>query len=103
MSKKDSSADLSPQEDYTAKLQKLKEGLDKANNLRIQAETRLEELSKQEKELIQQIKSYGVEPDELDNYIERLQEEIESLISEIEQTIPWDLIKSSAPLSEREE
>lgn len=89
--------------DYIAKLQKLKEGLDRANNLRIQAETRLEELSKQEKDLVEQIRAYGVEPDQLDEYIEKLQREIELLIDKIEQLIPWDLIKSSAPLPEGEE
>lgn len=90
------------EEEYTARLQKLKEGLERANNLRIQAETRLEELSKQEKELVEQIKAYGVEPEQLDDYIANLQQEIETLIDKIENLIPWDLIRSSDPLPEGE-
>ncbi|MEW5953670.1 MAG: hypothetical protein AB1815_08020 [Bacillota bacterium] len=78
---------------YSEKLKHLKDGLDRANNLRIQAETRLEELSRQEKEIIEQIRALGVEPEHLDEEIERLEKEIKALFLEIEEIIPWELIE----------
>lgn len=87
--------------EYAARLQQLKDALDRANSLRIQAETRLEELSKQEKELVAEIRTYGIEPSELDEHIQKLQQDIESLIGEIEAIIPWELIRSSGNLPER--
>lgn len=77
---------------YGEKLRQLKNGLERANNLRIQAETRLEELSRQEKEIVEQIRALGVEPDRLEEELARLEEEITTLIGEIESIIPWDLL-----------
>lgn len=78
------------------KLKLLKDGLERANNLRIQAETRLEELSRQEKEIIEQIRALGVEPDRLEEELARLEGEITALIVEIEALIPWDLLEEGS-------
>lgn len=79
-------------ENYEAKINELKAGLDKANDLRIQAKTRLEELAKQEQEIISQLAELGVKPEELDHEIASLEEQIKNLVAEIESLIPWDLI-----------
>lgn len=89
MTKQQSRSNSDP---YGEKLQLLKDGLERANNLRIQAETRLEELYRQEKEIIEQIRALGVEPDQLEEELARLEEEITTLIEEIESIIPWDLL-----------
>ena len=86
---------------YSEKLKHLKEGLDRANNLRIQAETRLEELDRQEKEIIEQIRALGVEPELLDEEINRLEKEIKRLIGEIEEIIPWELLEQGNPGKDR--
>jgi len=86
-------------ENYESKINELKAGLDKANDLRIQAKTRLEELAKQEQEIIAQLEELGVKPEELDREIASLEERIKNLVAEIESLIPWDLI--DAPAEER--
>ena len=80
---------------YGDKLKLLKVGLEQANNLSIQAETRLEELSRQEKEIIEQIRALGVEPDRLEEELALLEGEITALIGEIEELIPWGLLEEA--------
>ncbi|OAT85753.1 hypothetical protein [Desulfotomaculum copahuensis] len=88
-------------EDYEAKINELKAGLDKANDLRIQAKTRLEELAKQEQEIISQLAELGVKPEELDREIASLDEQIKNLVAEIESLIPWDLIGTAPEKREK--
>lgn len=80
-------------ESYDVEIKRLKDGLEKAKNLRIQAETRLEELVKQEKDIIGQIRSLGVEPEDLEEEIENCRKEIERLIKEVEEAIPWEILR----------
>lgn len=75
------------------KLAALKEGLTKARDLRLRAETKKENLLKQKEELLSQIRSEHVEPDQLDEEIAKLEREIATLTEEIHTLIPWDLIK----------
>jgi len=80
-------------EGYEERIRRLKEGLEKAKSLRIQAETRLEELQKQEKELIKQIEEMGVKPEHLEEEIKNCEKQIEELAQQVEEIIPWDIIK----------
>lgn len=80
--------------DYEAKIMELKDGIEKAKNKRIQAITRLEELEKQEEQYLAEARELGVDPDKLDEEISSLQNQIEKLSREIESLIPWDLIKN---------
>ena len=55
--------------DYDRKLNRIKENLDKANNLRIRAEAKLEQLSRQKEDILSELKELGVEPENLDSEI----------------------------------
>ena len=73
--------------DYEKKLNKLKEELDKAKNLRIRAEARLEQLNIQNEEITKEIEMLGVKPEELDSEINRLKIEIDGLFLEVDEMI----------------
>ncbi len=81
--------------EYEKKINQIKENLDKAKNMRIRAETRLEQLNKQKEEILGELKVLGVTPEQLDGEIERLRTEIEDLIGKAEKLIPEELIKKS--------
>jgi chromosome segregation ATPase len=80
-------------QDYEKKLGQIKENLDKAKNLKIRAETRLEELNKQKNDILKELDDMGVKPENLDSEIESLKSEIEDLIGKAEKLIPEELIK----------
>ena len=82
-------------QDYEKKLTVIKENLDKAKNLRIRAEARLEQLNKQKEEILKELEDLGVKPENLDTEINRLKSEIEELIKKAEELIPDELIKSN--------
>ncbi|KRQ87010.1 hypothetical protein ABG79_01200 [Caloramator mitchellensis] len=77
---------------YEDKLQLLKEKIERAKNLKIKAETKLESLQKQKYDLIKQLEEMGVKPDELELEIDKLKQEIEQIIKEIEGALPPDNI-----------
>lgn len=78
---------------YEVRIGELKKGLEEANRLRIQAAARLEELLRQEREILEQLSGLGVNPEDLDREIARLEGEIEALIKEVESLIPWELLE----------
>ncbi|TYQ13313.1 UNVERIFIED_CONTAM: hypothetical protein Cloal_4381 [Acetivibrio alkalicellulosi] len=81
--------------EYDKKINTIKENLDKAKNLRIRAEARLEDLNKQKEEILGELNELGIEPDRLESEISKLKLEIEELIDRAEKLIPQDLIKSN--------
>lgn len=74
-------------------LNKLKTAIEKGKELRTRALSRKEILEQQEKELLEDIRKMGVDPDHMDEEIAKLQAEKERLLKEIESLIPYDLIK----------
>ncbi|WP_134699134.1 hypothetical protein [Ammoniphilus sp. YIM 78166] len=74
-------------------LNKLKIAIEKGKELRTRALSRKEILEQQEKELLEEIRKLGVDPDRLEEEITKLQAEKERLLKEIESLIPYDLIK----------
>jgi len=78
--------------DYSGKINQLKENLDKAKNLRIRAEAKMEQLSKQKEDIINEIQELGVKPEEIGNEITRLKAEIEELIDKAQKMLPAELI-----------
>ncbi len=80
--------------DYEKSINKLKDDLDKAKSLRIRAEARLEQLNKQKQDILAEIESLGVKPEELENEIELLKKEIEELIEKANRMLPEDLLRS---------
>lgn len=81
--------------EYDKAINQLKENLDKVKNLRIRAEARLEQLNRQKQDILTEIESLGVKPEELEYEISRLKNEIEDLIKKADEMIPMDLIKNS--------
>ena len=74
-------------------LNKLKTAIEKGKELRTRALSRKEILEQQEKELLEDIRKLGVDPERLEEEIAKLQAEKERLLKEIESLIPYDLIK----------
>jgi chromosome segregation ATPase len=81
--------------DYSKTINQLKENLDKAKNMRIRAETRMEQLNKQKQEILKEIEEMGVKPGELESEIEKLKNDIEEMIKEANNMLPMDLINES--------
>lgn len=73
-------------------IKNLREKIEAAKNLRYKAEVRLENLEKQEKEILSQLQELGVQPDSLDQEIERLEKEIKHEIEEVRKMIPQELL-----------
>ncbi len=78
---------------YEDKLTELKIKIDKAKNLKIRAEARMEQLQKQKEEIEGELNSLGVTPENLDSEITRLKEDIELMISKIEDLLPQDVLQ----------
>lgn len=74
-------------------LNKLKTAIEKGKELRTRALSRKEILEQQEKELLEEIRKLGVDPDHIDEEIVKLQAEKDKLLKEIESLIPFDLLK----------
>ncbi|WP_422486782.1 hypothetical protein [Gudongella sp. DL1XJH-153] len=79
--------------DYEKDLNDLKENLEKAKNLKYRAEARMEQLKKQEDEIISELNKLGVKPEMLDQEIIKLKNEIESLLKEANELLPKDLLE----------
>ena len=78
--------------DLEKRLNELKEGLKKAQDLKYRADARKESLLKQKEELIEEIKEEGIKPENIQDEIDRLQKEINQLANEVEKLIPWDIL-----------
>lgn len=81
--------------EYDKAINQIKENLDKAKNLRIRAEARLEQLNRQKQDILLEIEGLGVKPENLETEIERLKGEIEELLNKANHMIPMDLLKSN--------
>ena len=79
--------------DYEKELNNLKENLEKAKSLKYRAEARLEQLKRQEEELINELNELGVDPKDLDAEIEKLTKEMDELIKEANSLLPIDLLE----------
>ena len=76
----------------TEKLEQLKGFVDKSKNLLNKAEGRLESLENQEKDIITQIESYGIKPENLHEEISKIDAEMNDLYDKAKQLIPLDLL-----------
>ncbi|SHK48300.1 hypothetical protein [Tepidibacter formicigenes] len=69
-------------------LQELKDKIEKGKMTKYKAETRLEELEKQEKVLKEEIINLGYDPEKLDEIIQKLESEKQDLINQINEMLP---------------
>jgi chromosome segregation ATPase len=74
--------------DYEKTIGQIKENLDKAKNMRIRAEAKLEQLNRQKQDILKEIETLGIKPEVLDSEIERLKKEIEELIDKATELLP---------------
>ena len=78
---------------YKKKLNELKMNLEKANRFKIRAESKLEELNSRKEELLKELHQYGIEPENLNDEIEKLKKEIEDGIREANELLPLELLE----------
>lgn len=69
-------------------LQELKDKIENGKMTKYKAETRLEELEKQEKVLKEEIIKLGYDPEKLDEIINQLENEQKQLLSKIQEMLP---------------
>ena len=83
--------------DLTNKLEALKQRAEIARTEKAKAEATLESLEKQKADLVAEIKGYGIEPEQLDTEIERLEKEITEALAQAEKLLP-PLTNANTPL-----
>lgn len=79
--------------EYEKELGKLKSSLEKSKTLKYKAEARLEQLKKQEEEIINELNNLGVNPEDLDKEIKVLTSEIDELFLKSNQLLPKDILE----------
>ncbi|MDQ0416928.1 chromosome segregation ATPase [Croceifilum oryzae] len=73
------------------KMKELKVRIEAAREQRTRAEGKLENLEKQEAELLNELEQLGVKPEELEEEIGRLEREIQRGIQEVNDLLPKEL------------
>ncbi|MDO5724707.1 MAG: hypothetical protein Q4P29_00240 [Tissierellia bacterium] len=73
---------------YENRLESLQKKLQESKMLKVKAETRLEELQRQEKLILEELDKLGIKPKDLDSEINKLQTEIEELFNQAEKLLP---------------
>lgn len=83
--------------DLSTRLESLKQRAETARTEKAKAEATLESLEKQKADLVAEIKAFGIEPEQLDDEIKRLQDEITQALAEAEKLLP-PLTDADTPL-----
>jgi len=78
--------------DYKKEISQIKEKLDKANTMKVRSETKLENLEDEREKLLTEIKNEGIEPDQLEEEIEKVESKLQKLIKEAKELLPEDNI-----------
>ncbi|PTX58666.1 hypothetical protein C8P63_11564 [Melghirimyces profundicolus] len=76
------------------RIKEIKAALEEAKNQRYKAELRLENLEQQEKAILEELAELGVEPDQLEDEIKRLEREIDRRIKEAWELLPRELVEN---------
>ena len=79
--------------EYEKELSDLKISLEKSKTLKYKAEARLEQLKRQEEELIKELNNLGVNPEDLDKEIKVLTNEIDELFLKSNELLPKDILE----------
>lgn len=81
--------------EYEDRIKDIKDNLDKAKTIRIRAEARMDELVKQQKAIMKELKGMNVDPDKLEETIADLKNEIEDMLDKVDKMIPYDLLEDN--------
>jgi chromosome segregation ATPase len=79
--------------DYEKELTQLKDNIENAKKLKYKAEIRLEQLKEQENEIIRELETMGIKPENIETEIETLKIDIEKLLKEAKEMLPEDILK----------
>ena len=74
------------------KIKYMKTKIEEAKDLRRRAELKLENLEKQERDILMELEQLGVKPDQLTEEINRLEQEVREGLQEVEQLLPKELL-----------
>lgn len=74
------------------RIRDIEEQIQQSERLRIQAQTKLEGLELQRNETEEDLKSLGVNPDDAQAEIEKLEKDIEKELNNIEELLPSELL-----------
>jgi chromosome segregation ATPase len=85
------------QAQYDKQINHLQEALRRSRDLRSRALSQKELLEQQREKLYQKAAEFGVKPEELEQKIAALKEEMDRLLAEANGLIPWDLLKEQGP------
>lgn len=80
-------------EELIKKINYIESAIKKSENLRQTAIAKKDVYEAQLKSLEEELKKMGINPDDIDSEIEKIDSEINKKLSEIEQLIPFDLLK----------
>ena len=81
------------QAQYDKQINHLKDALRRSRDLRSRALSQKELLEQQRGKLYQNAAEFGVKPEELEQKIAALKEEMDRLLAEANGLIPWELLK----------
>jgi chromosome segregation ATPase len=81
------------QAQYDKQINHLKDALRRSRDLRSRALSQKELLEQQREKLCQKAAEYGVKPEDLEQKIAALKEEMDRLLAEANGLIPWELLK----------
>jgi len=84
------------QAQYDKQIGNLKEALRRSRDLRSRALSQKELLEQQREKLYQKAAEFGVKPEELEQKIAALKEEMDRLLAEAKGLIPWELLKEQS-------
>lgn len=80
-------------EGLTLELQRIEKSVGQADNLRQKALMRIDILQQQLTETTDELKALGTTPEQAEAELEKIQNEINSKLAEINSMIPYDLLK----------
>ncbi|MDI6601613.1 MAG: hypothetical protein QME46_07505 [Thermoanaerobacteraceae bacterium] len=79
---------------YEQEIARLQKAIKDAENKRVKAQTEIDMLTRQKEEILSEIMALGVNPDELEDEIKKLEIELKDKLIEVNSMIPWDILES---------
>ncbi|NLY08467.1 MAG: hypothetical protein GXZ11_00990 [Tissierellia bacterium] len=73
---------------YDERISKLKDEIDKARDLKIRSEAKLEQLNIQREQILSELRNLNIQPEDLEDEICKLENEIEQLLFKAESLLP---------------
>lgn len=78
----------------SAQIQKIEEQIKRGETIRIQSQTKLESIKEQQKETEAELIKLGINPEDGKSELERLEQEIENDLADLEALVPTDILEA---------